>query len=96
MARWRAARDAGTTLSSQEEAELEALVEAEMRAAADRARALLQGLAAHANPLAELDPQDIPGQRIADDPYPEKDQHRTAGLRDGLRPQHLEDIRHNP
>jgi hypothetical protein len=45
MAHWRAARDAGTALSPQEQAELEALVEAEVRAAAERARALHQGLA---------------------------------------------------
>jgi hypothetical protein len=45
MARWRAAQDAGTGLSPQEQAEIEALVEAEVRAASERARALLQGLA---------------------------------------------------
>jgi hypothetical protein len=42
--RWRQARDAGTALPPQEQAELDALVEAETRAAAERARALLLGL----------------------------------------------------
>lgn len=37
MARWRAARDAGTTLPAEDQAELEQLVEEEVRAAADRA-----------------------------------------------------------
>lgn len=45
MARWRAARDAGTALSPEDQAELEGLIDAELRAAAERARALLQGLA---------------------------------------------------
>ena len=40
MLRWRQARDAGTTLPPAKQAELEALVEAEVRAAADRAEAL--------------------------------------------------------
>jgi hypothetical protein len=44
MTRWRQARDAGTALPPQEQAELDALVEAETRAAAERARALLRGL----------------------------------------------------
>jgi len=45
MARWRAARDAGTLLSPDDQAELAALVEAELRAAAARAAALAQSLA---------------------------------------------------
>ncbi len=45
MARWRGARDAGTALSPEEQAELDGLVEAEVRAAGERARARLQGLA---------------------------------------------------
>jgi hypothetical protein len=40
MTAWRAARDAGGTLPPQEQAELEALVEAELRAATARAAAL--------------------------------------------------------
>lgn len=40
MARWRAARDMGETLPVDEQSELEALVEAELRAAARRAGAL--------------------------------------------------------
>lgn len=40
MTRWRAARDAGTALPRQEQAELDALVEAELRAAAARSAAL--------------------------------------------------------
>ncbi|HEV3144162.1 MAG TPA: hypothetical protein VGZ47_09785 [Gemmataceae bacterium] len=40
---WRAARDANAALSSQEQAELNSLVEAELRAAAARASALLRG-----------------------------------------------------
>lgn len=43
MNRWRAARDARVTLSAQEQAELDSLVEAELRAAAARASALLRG-----------------------------------------------------
>lgn len=39
MGRWRAARDAGGALSADEQSELEALVEAEVRAATDRAAA---------------------------------------------------------
>jgi hypothetical protein len=42
---WRAAREAGTTLSPEEQAELEALVQAEVKASAERAKALLLGLA---------------------------------------------------
>lgn len=44
MARWRAARDAGTALSTAEQAELETLVQAELQAATQRARALLDQL----------------------------------------------------
>jgi hypothetical protein len=43
MDRWRAARDAQTTLSGQDQAELDSLVEAELRAATARASALLRG-----------------------------------------------------
>lgn len=45
MARWRTARDAGKALPAAEQAELEALVQAELRAAGERARTLFQGLA---------------------------------------------------
>jgi cysteinyl-tRNA synthetase len=45
MNRWRAARDVGQTLSAAEQSELDALVEAEVRAAADRAAALADELA---------------------------------------------------
>ena len=41
LARWRAARDAGTPLPPEEQAELDALVEAERRAACDRSAALV-------------------------------------------------------
>jgi hypothetical protein len=44
MDRWRAARDAGTPFSPQEQAELEALVEAELRAAKERSAALVRQL----------------------------------------------------
>jgi hypothetical protein len=44
MARWRAARDAQTTLPPEAQAELDALVEAEVRAATQRAAALARGL----------------------------------------------------
>jgi hypothetical protein len=44
MSRWRDARDAGTVLSTEEQAELEALVEAELQAATKRADALLSQL----------------------------------------------------
>ena len=44
MARWRVARDAGAALDPQEQAELEALVRAEVRAAGERAAALLHQL----------------------------------------------------
>jgi hypothetical protein len=40
MVRWRAARDAGTPLPPEEQAELDALVQAELRAAAERSAAL--------------------------------------------------------
>lgn len=44
MGRWRAARDRGETLPDDERAELEALVETELRAAAIRAAALADEL----------------------------------------------------
>jgi DNA-binding transcriptional regulator YbjK len=44
MSRWRQARAAKQNLSAQEQAELEALVEEETRAATARAAALVQGL----------------------------------------------------
>ncbi|HEV3260974.1 MAG TPA: hypothetical protein VG013_29245 [Gemmataceae bacterium] len=44
MARWHGARDAGTALSTEEQAELDVLVEAEVRAASQRATALLNEL----------------------------------------------------
>jgi|SRR5438445_10827761 len=44
MARWREARDAGKSLPPAELAELDALVAAELRAAADRAAAMVRGL----------------------------------------------------
>ena len=44
MARWRAARDAGEKLSAVEQAELDALAEAEVRASADRSAAVLKEL----------------------------------------------------
>jgi hypothetical protein len=44
MARWRAARDAGGALSPAEQVELDALVEAEVRAASQRTMALLREL----------------------------------------------------
>ena len=44
MARWRTARDDGGVLSSAEQAELEALVETEVRAASQRTLALLREL----------------------------------------------------
>lgn len=40
MDRWRAARDAGTAFPPEEQAELDALVEAELRAATERSAAL--------------------------------------------------------
>jgi hypothetical protein len=44
MARWRAARDAGTLLPTAEQEELDALIEAEIRASAKRTAALLHEL----------------------------------------------------
>jgi len=44
MVRWRAARDAGSTLAPHEQEELEGLVEAELRAAGHRAAALADEL----------------------------------------------------
>lgn len=44
MGRWRAARDAGATFASAEQAELDRLVEAETRAAGKRAAAVLREL----------------------------------------------------
>ena len=44
MARWRQARDAGVGLAPEEPAELERLVDAELRAAAERATAISQDL----------------------------------------------------
>ena len=41
MRRWRAARDGGSSLPTDEAAELDALIEAEVRAATDRAAALV-------------------------------------------------------
>jgi hypothetical protein len=45
MARWRAARDTQSALPPDEQAELEALTEAEIEAAAQRAKAMLDALA---------------------------------------------------
>lgn len=45
MARWRAARDAGSPLPPEEQAELDALVLAELEAAVQRSAALAQRLA---------------------------------------------------
>jgi hypothetical protein len=45
MTRWRQARDAGTALPAAEQAQLDGLVEAELRAAAKRAAALVHELA---------------------------------------------------
>jgi hypothetical protein len=44
MGRWRAARDAQTALPPEEQAELDALVQAELRGAAARAAALVREL----------------------------------------------------
>jgi hypothetical protein len=44
LARWRAARDAGTRLPAEEQAELDALVEAELRAAVQRTEAMARRL----------------------------------------------------
>lgn len=45
MDRWRAARDAGASLDPAEQAELDALVEAELHGSAERAAAVAHGLA---------------------------------------------------
>ena len=45
MAKWRNARDASLSLSPEEQAELEGLVDAELHATAERAAAILQDLA---------------------------------------------------
>jgi hypothetical protein len=45
MERWRQSRDSGTTLPPNEQAELDALVEAELQAAGQRAAALVHGSA---------------------------------------------------
>ncbi len=45
MERWRSARDAGTTLSASDQAELEGLIDAEVKAATERAKALHRELA---------------------------------------------------
>lgn len=42
MARWRGARDRGTSLSTGEQSELDTLIEAEVRAASQRAAAMLR------------------------------------------------------
>ena len=44
VARWRAARDAGSTLPASDQAELDVLVDAELRAAGERVSAVLKGL----------------------------------------------------
>ena len=44
MAQWRAARDAGASLPTGDQAELDALVDAELRAAGERVSAVLKGL----------------------------------------------------
>jgi hypothetical protein len=44
LARWRAARDAGAPLPPEEQAELDALVDAERRAACERSAALVRQL----------------------------------------------------
>jgi hypothetical protein len=41
MAKWRTARDAGVTLPADEQAELDALIQAELGAATERAAAML-------------------------------------------------------
>ena len=45
MTRWRAARDQGQMLAANEQAELDALVRAELRASAQRTAAMLKSLA---------------------------------------------------
>lgn len=44
MSLWRAARDAGTTLPPDQAAELQALIDAEVRASGERAAAIVAGL----------------------------------------------------
>jgi hypothetical protein len=44
MARWRTARDQGATLPTDEQTELEALIDAELQASADRAATLADAL----------------------------------------------------
>jgi hypothetical protein len=44
MTKWREARDAGISLTPQDQAELESLVDAELRAATERAAAISQDL----------------------------------------------------
>jgi sarcosine oxidase gamma subunit len=51
MARWRSARDAGQSLSAAEQSELENLIDAEVRAAAERASALLGELSGRREPF---------------------------------------------
>jgi hypothetical protein len=45
MGKWRQARDGGVSLSPEDQAELESLVDAELRAATERAAAISQDLA---------------------------------------------------
>ncbi len=45
MARWRSARDAGESITTQEKSELEGLIDAEIHAATERAASLSQELA---------------------------------------------------
>ena len=44
MARWRSTRDAGESLSSDEQSELEHLIDAEVQAATERAGAIVDEL----------------------------------------------------
>ncbi len=44
MQRWRSTRDAGTTLAVDDQAELDALIDAELRAATERAQLIARGL----------------------------------------------------
>ncbi|MEW5987054.1 MAG: hypothetical protein AB1791_10510 [Chloroflexota bacterium] len=50
MSRWRAARDLGEVLPAEDQAELETLIEAELRASAERAAALLEVRASCSHP----------------------------------------------
>jgi hypothetical protein len=45
MAKWRLARDAGVRLSPEDQAELEGLVDAELRGSGERAMAIIEGRA---------------------------------------------------